>query len=115
MGPNRKPKTISWTDSPKQSLNALGARQTSCFTAANTHNSVHTPQPRLADVARQTRIVKVLCFCYNEKFAPGHHCKTSALTFMEVSEDDPLKEASTDNSDDKILFMLYLVKPVMLL
>ena len=40
------------------------------------------------DVERQARRDKGLCFHCNEKFSPGHRCKSSTLALMELTDED---------------------------
>ncbi|KAF7834711.1 retrotransposon gag domain, Retroviral aspartyl protease [Senna tora] len=50
------------------------------------------------DTERQQRISKGLCFRCNERFAPGHRCKTTSLTLMEIDDaGNPIDEAAAES------------------
>jgi len=51
----------------------------------NRYTTQLTTRPWEAE--RQARRDKGLCFRCNERFAPGHRCKSSALALLEVTED----------------------------
>ena len=51
---------------------------------------------RTWEMERQARREKGLCFRCNEKFAPGHRCKTSSLALMEFAE----VEEGTEECDE---------------
>ncbi|KAF7841564.1 retrotransposon gag domain, Retroviral aspartyl protease [Senna tora] len=49
------------------------------------------------ETERQQRISKGLCFLCNERFAPGHRCKTTSLTLMEIDDaGNPIDETATE-------------------
>ncbi|KAI6694685.1 hypothetical protein NL676_022395 [Syzygium grande] len=45
-----------------------------------------TTSVRLSNGERQNRIAKGLCFRCNEKFVPGHRCKLSSFSLMEMND-----------------------------
>lgn len=58
-------------------------------------------QSRQWDAERQARLAKGLCFRCNEKFQPGHKCKPSSLSLLEITEDEsPEHEDAEGNLDN---------------
>jgi len=75
--------TGSARDVPYQSVGNQHVSRT------NSNSAQMSPRPspnRAWEIEKQNRIAKGLCFRCNEKFAPGHRCKTASLTLMEAND-----------------------------
>ncbi|GJY23087.1 ty3-gypsy retrotransposon protein [Tanacetum coccineum] len=69
---------------------------------ATSQNTSSLVQSKNWDTERQNRRDKGLCFRCNEKFAPGHRCKTSTFSLLEISNDSEQlveREAGDDGND----------------
>ncbi|KAJ7957493.1 Ty3/gypsy retrotransposon protein [Quillaja saponaria] len=93
LGPNRTHKGSTWQNSFKPNIAATHTRPkegSGTTPAASTAINCTSPtvQPRQWDADCQARFAKGLCFCCNEKFGPGHRCKTGTFTLLEANPDD---------------------------
>lgn len=54
------------------------------------------------DAEQQVRLLKGLCFHCNQKFDPGHRCKTSNIALMEVTngQEETEEDGEPTNEDD---------------
>lgn len=66
-------------------------------------------QTRSWDVERQSRLARGLCFRCNEKYSPGHRCKTGSLSILEATHEEeegtPEYEQVEESSDQSSAFM----------
>ncbi|KAH0661065.1 hypothetical protein KY290_027036 [Solanum tuberosum] len=91
--------TGSARDVPYQSVGNQHVSRT------NPNSTQMSPRPSLNrawEIEKQNRIAKGLCFRCNEKFALGHHCKTSSLTLMEANGNIEGGESGEQMSSDII-------------
>ncbi|KAH0660925.1 hypothetical protein KY289_029673 [Solanum tuberosum] len=91
--------TGSAHDVPYQSV---GNQHVSRTNPNSTQMSSRPSPNRAWEIEKQNRIAKGLCFRCNEKFAPGHRCKTSSLTLMEANDNIEGGESGEQMSSDII-------------
>lgn len=94
--PSRAPPPRDSTNTGTNLPTAARAPPSSIQTSANATSTRHW------DAERQNRIAKGLCFRCNEKFGPGHRCKTGSLSLLELTDGNEGADRDEDNTPDDI-------------